>query len=113
MKKRVLAHSLLLALLVIAGACNHTKNNPDLYYDLTGVIVAMNDDDQELTKDKFHRPVLCANVLIRQTKDTMLFVELSTCKDNLIDKAWYYNHDVGDTVHFDFINKKRFFRIEK
>jgi hypothetical protein len=82
------------------------------YHNKKGKIVSMNGDNS-LTKDKFHKPVSCANVLIQDLEDTTLFVELSSCDyTGLINKEWYYNHHVGDIVSFKDIHKEIYFHIK-
>lgn len=70
----------------------------------------------------------CRSVLL-QLDGTNLYCELSTCDyypiieefkssgcdcgDNSTEiSKWFYNHKVGDKLHFDYINKARFFEIK-
>lgn len=72
--------------------------------------------DCSLTDDKFHKPQLCTAILFETIKDHRLYMELNTCDNNWnihIDRKWLYNHQVGDTVHFDFLLKTRFFEIKQ
>ncbi len=47
--------------------------------------------------------------LIRDTKDTTLYSEYIDLYRYTMSDSMYYNHEVGDTLHFDFIRKERFF----
>lgn len=47
--------------------------------------------------------------LIRSIKDTTLYSEYISLNNYYMDDSIYYNHEVGDTLHFDYILKKRFF----
>lgn len=81
------------------------------YYNRIGTIVQLSEKDS-LSNDKFRRPRLCNAALIRDVEDTTLFCELTTCDGfPLINKAWYFNHRVGDTVRFASILRSRYFHI--
>lgn len=107
----------LLLILVTLGfyGCRKDHTN-EFYFNRKGVIVAMNGNDETFTQDKFKTPVTCALVLIRDAADTTMFMQLSSCYTRssykrLIDSEWYYNHEIGDSVHFDYIRKDRYFHI--
>lgn len=48
--------------------------------------------------------------LIRSVKDTTLYSEFIGIDDYVMPDSVYYNHEVGDTLHFDYILKNRFFK---
>lgn len=48
--------------------------------------------------------------LIRGVKDTTLYSEYVDLHRYTMPDSVYYNHEVGDTLHFDFIKKNRFFK---
>lgn len=64
------------------------------------------------TQDKFHVPVLVKMWLIQSVKNPMKFAEI-TSRDPYIgitNEKWY-STNIGDTIHYDFISKSRFFNI--
>lgn len=86
------------------------------YRDINLRVVSIN-GECSLTNDKFHKPQLC-NIILFETLDTPTkFMEINTCSNNAyyihIDTPWIYNHQPGDTVHFDYLLKSRFFEIRK
>lgn len=101
----------LLLILVIFGFCGCKDHADELYFNRKGVIVEMNGKDETFTQDKFHEPVTCGLVLIQDVIDTTMFMELSGCNSHMISTEWYYNHEIGDSVHFDYIRKNRYFHI--
>lgn len=48
--------------------------------------------------------------LIRGVKDTTLCSEYIGLYQYIMPDSVYYKHEVGDTLHFDFILKNRFFK---
>lgn len=89
------------------GVYDHFKNKDSLFYfNKKGVIVQMGDEKGH-THDKFHRPTIFHSLLIRDLKDTTLFIEWSTSKEK------YYNYQIGDTVKFDYIKKEHWFYIKR
>lgn len=89
-------------------------------YNVDMVIVQMN-FESKLTDDKFHKPQLCNAILFETVKvydGNKLYREINTCNidvfsDIHIDTKWLYNHQIGDTVHFDYLLKSEFFTINK
>jgi hypothetical protein len=47
--------------------------------------------------------------LIRGVKDTTLYNEYIDLYRYTMSDSVYYLHEVGDTLHFDYIRKSRFF----
>ncbi len=87
-----------------------------IYSDINLRIVNFN-SDCSLSDDKLRNPQLCNAILFETIEGKKLYMEINTCKnmtrDMHIDTKWLYNHRVGDTVHFDYLLKERFFTIEK
>ncbi len=48
--------------------------------------------------------------LIRDIQDTTLYTEFTNLNNGILEDSIYYNHEVGDTLHFDYILQSRFFR---
>lgn len=48
--------------------------------------------------------------LIRSTKDTNMYCEFIDLNNYYMDDSIYYKYNVGDTLHFNYIKKSRFFR---
>ena len=48
--------------------------------------------------------------LIRGVKDTTLYSEYVSLRQYVMQDSVYYKHEVGDTLHFDYIRKNRFFK---
>ena len=78
--------------------------------------------NSSLTDDKFHTPQLCNIILFETLSEPILYREFNTCElpKNCttgkilthIDNVWIYNHKVGDTVHFEYLLKSKFFEIK-
>lgn len=107
----------ILSLLIILCACEN-YNKDYFYYNIDMKIVKIN-DDCSLTEDKFHTPQTCNTVLLETLNEPKLYVELNDCREKryknyfkITKIEWWYNHNVGDTVHFDCISKDRFFEIK-
>jgi hypothetical protein len=82
-------------------------------------IVKIN-SDCSISEDKFHIPQTCNTVLLETVNEPKLYVELNNCRERwtgsrfeITKTEWWYNHHVGDIVHFDYIRKVRFFEINK
>lgn len=104
---------ILAATVLCAFSCERKGDN--YYSDLQVRIVSIN-GDCSLTADKFHKPQLCNVVLFETLTEPTRFMEINTCNNTSlihIDTPWLYNHQPGDTVHFDYILKSRFFEIRK
>lgn len=87
-------------------------------FDVYAVIVEMNGQDIAYV-GKNHIPTNTNTVLFKVVRDgypnahfKLTQHDWSLGMDVLTD-PWMYNHRVGDTVHFDFISRKRFFNIER
>ena len=73
------------------------------YSDVYGVVVGIRSSEE--LKNEYNEPAEYYKILIRDISDTTLYVEWSTTREK------YHNYKIGDTVHFDLINKSRYFRI--
>lgn len=108
----------LLSFVLILSSCSESQKSEQLYKDVDCTIMSFN--GSSVTE--------CRSVLL-QLDGTNLYCELNTCdnypiikefensdcncNDNSIEKLkWFYNHKVGDKLHFDYINKARFFEIK-
>lgn len=108
----------IILILFFIFACHKHKDNCFHNFDMK--IVKMN-SDCSLSNDKFHNPQTCNTVLLETVNEPKLYVELNDCRERrngvyklkMTNTSWWYNHQVGDTVHFDYLNKDRFFEIKK
>lgn len=85
------------------------------YRDINLRVVSIN-GECSLTNDKFHKPQLCNTILFETLTLPKQFMEVNTCDKAAgihIDTPWLYNHIPGDTVHFDYLTKSRFFQIRE
>ena len=90
------------------------SNKPDEYRNIELKIVSIN-SESSLSNDKFHTPQLCNTILFVTLSEPKLYIEINTCNLPLyvhIDTKWLYNHRPGDTIHFDYLHKDRFFTID-
>ena len=113
MKKILILFLLLIGLI----NCKH-KISEDKYAINVDMRIAAINYDCSLTNDKFRTPQLCNTILFETIKGPKLYREINTCKmynlrDIHINNVWIYNHIVGDTVHFDYLLKSRFFEIKE
>lgn len=87
-------------------------------FNVYAVIVEMNGQDIAYV-GKNHIPTNTNTVLFKVVREgypnahfKLTQHDWSLGMDVLTD-PWMYNHRVGDTVHFEFISRKRFFNIER
>lgn len=90
--------------------------NPAIHYVNVDCKIVQFGSESKLSDDKFHRPELCKSVLFQMQGDTTMYWEYNTCSDHdaddiNINTAWFYNHRVGDVIHFEYLAKTRFFKI--
>ncbi len=110
---------LLIALLFVGlYSCEKGPSKEYTFYNKNGTIVSMDAGSQQerVSSGKSTRikTSACMVALIRDNADTTQYFELSTCdvdKPVLVERKWFYNHHEGDTVHFDYIRKDRYFTI--
>lgn len=89
----------------------------EFVYDIDMRIAQIN-YESKLTDDKFQKPQLCNVILFETIEGEKLYREINTCSRDFgsfekINNEWIYNHQVGDTVHFDYLRADRFFKINK
>lgn len=105
-------------LLFFICACH--KEEDERFHNFDMKIVKIN-SDCSLSNDKFHNPQTCNTVLLVTLDDPKMYVELNDCNEKhtgngykleITKIKWWYNHQVGDTVHFDYLRKDRFFTID-
>jgi len=107
-------------LLLVCASCakSDTERSLLFYYDIDCVIVSMNGDSQGITQNKFRKPERCQEYLLYYPEKDV-YTQLSSCDRynmsniHIDSDEFYYNHDVGDKVYFDYILKERFFKITK
>jgi len=105
--------TLILLALLFLTSCIPTEKEDKSYHDRKGVIVSMN-NESSLEQSKFSTPQLCMFALIRDIEDPTMFTVISSCGyGRMINEEWYYNHKVGDTIHFEHKLKKSYFHIRK
>lgn len=121
-KTFVIGIILIISAMLIINAVRQQVMPDDMFRNRKGKIVKLYTSDGK-TQGKFSHMVSCKAVLIQDLIDTTLYVELTTCDYNpvrnsdgrgvAITNEWFYNHYEGDTVHFDFISKDRYFHITR
>lgn len=120
--KKIMFFFSLITLFVFAS-CQH-NGDPNTQYINVDCKIVMMGQQSKLTDDKFHEPELVKSVLIQLVEDTTLFCELISTDRNISNEytfnkgsinpltaEWFYNHRIGDIIHFDYIAKRRFFHI--
>lgn len=107
----------LVSLLLIPNPMKKKNNERNIYRNEKCVLVGTNEAAQDFTHDKFHKPIVIKVWLIQRVSDTTQFAEISSYNDNTkafhVTKELWYTKDIGDTLYFDYILKKRFFTIKK
>lgn len=107
---------IILILLFSLVSCS-SKPDPEVHYiDCDLKIVKIN-NDESLSDDKFHTPRVCNLVLLETLKGDKRYTEMNSCDGygitrDILTPEWMYNHKEGDTIHFDYILKSRFFKIK-
>lgn len=101
---------------VIPNKWKRARNEKELYRNEKLVIVGTNEAAQDFTHDKFHKPIVIKEWLVRRVNDTTQYAELSSYDDydhwHITQEMWY-SKGIGDTLYFDYIRKGRFFTIKK
>jgi hypothetical protein len=106
----------LIYLAVIPNPIKKNQNEKEIYRNEKLVIVGTNEAAQDFTHDKFHRPIVIKVWLVRRLNDTTQYAELSSYDDYAdwhITKEMWYSKSIGDTLHFKYIRKGRFFTLHK
>jgi len=112
---------LILFLSIFIVSCKRISET--LAYNVNAEIVSMNGNEQTFNQDKFHTPTTCNIILIKALNANVKnqYAELNSCNlrrdypknEIYLTTSWMYNHNVGDTIHFKYIDSKRFFTIKK
>jgi hypothetical protein len=80
-------------------SCTQPKPDPKVHYiDLDMMIV-----------EKIRANDGVRMFLLKGVKDTTLYMEYSDIHRYVMTDSVYYNHKVGDWLHFDYIRKNRCF----
>ena len=106
---------ILIVLSLFILGCNSDPNPMTQYVDVDAVIININHNDQAISKGKYHNPVTCDVALVKIIGKNA-YRELNSCErwtNRTLDKHWFYNHKVGDTIHFDYATKIYFFPINR
>ena len=75
-------------------------------------LIIVNIGESKANLGKFHTPTHVKSFLCKADKYPNLYCELSNVNSRFINSSLYYNKKIGDTLHFDYINKNRFFIIK-
>ncbi len=94
-----------LSLFALTSCHNEIKPDPSIHYINMDCIIV----EKIPTADGIGKQTTKA-FLIRGLKDTTLYHEYIDLHQYKMSDSVYYNHEVGDTIHFDFIRKNRFFK---
>lgn len=101
-------------MIFVLSACGSKITDKDFYKNIDLKIVSYN-NESKLSNDKFHNPQLCNTILFQTITGDTLYMVINTCKMSQsihIDDKWFYQHKIGDTVHFDYLKKSEFFKIK-
>jgi len=89
----------------------------DKFYRNLNMKIVQWDYSCSTSNDKFHKPQLCNAILFETViNGYTLYREFNTCTKPFrvyITTEWLYNHKIGDTCHFDYLLKDKFFKIKK
>lgn len=105
--------TIILILLVIT-IYRHEQNQDKLMFNVNMRIVSI--DGKNI--DEFPRHQSCHEILFETIRGEKLYRAINTCNiDNYhqklnIDTKWIYVHNVGDTVHFDYLLRSEFFKLK-
>jgi len=111
-------------------ACGNTTIGTSTDVNVTAVIVKINqNEDAMIQSGKTTSPALCNTALFKNTANNMHFT-FTACGNHLTDSdgsyidcsggchnvnlndAWVYGHNIGDTVHFTYVNRLRYFVVK-
>ncbi|MDB4984734.1 MAG: hypothetical protein JWM20_913 [Patescibacteria group bacterium] len=57
----------------------------------------------------------CRVALVQDKVDTLQYMKLSSCDQtfgDVIGEFWFKNHHEGDSVHFERVDKSRYFKLQ-
>lgn len=99
----------LLFLLVVLSSCGGTSPDKRVHYvDIDCKIVSFSRETNVRGKRSYVDKV----ILMQNLSDTTLYAEISQHDENFhFSDGRYYSWKIGDTLHFDWIRKERFFSI--
>jgi hypothetical protein len=101
---------ILITITLSLSHCVRKDHSSELQKDFDAVIVGMNGSDAYIS---YRSPVRLKSVVFK-VLDKDLYLEMDSETDvKIITKQWFYNHRTGDTVHFDYVRKDRFFQITR
>jgi hypothetical protein len=103
-------------LALIPNKWKRAMNEKEIYRNEKVIIVGTNEAAQDFTHDKFHKPIVIKVWLVQRVNDPTQFAELDSHWDSnhfYITNELWYSKSIGDTLHFDYILKRRFFTINK
>lgn len=105
---------ILLLTITILISCKPKITSEDFYINTKCVIIKTN-EGQGFSNDKYHNPVVVKTWLIKSLDDTTKYRELysnSYPYSMRITNEMWYNHKIGDTLHYDYLSKSEFFTIK-
>lgn len=98
--------ALAIGIVAFFASCeNKVQPNPSIHYINMDCIIVEKIPSVESTGRRSSKAFL-----IRGAKDTTLYSEYISLYQYIMPDSVYYKHEVGDTLHFDFIRKSRFFK---
>ncbi len=97
--------TLMIGVITIFASCeSKVKPNPNNHYINMNCVIVEKIPSVESVGRRTSKAFL-----IRGLEDTTLYSEYIDLYRYTMSDSMYYNHEVGDTLHFDFIRKERFF----
>ncbi len=106
-----------LLLIFILIGCNKKSNIiPETHYINIDVVIVNSNRSDGFTTEKYPKPTIIKQWLVKLLVDTTMFREISSNEEcyplSISDEMWY-NHKIGDTLHYDYLIKSKFFKINK
>lgn len=96
----------MIGIMAIFASCKNEVNpNPNIHYINMDCIIV----EKIPSVGSFGKHTSKA-FLIRSAKDTTLYSEYISLRQYIMPDSVYYKNEVGDTLHFDYIRKNRFFK---
>lgn len=106
---------LIILFTILFIGCGNKITPKTHYINVDVVIVSINQTDG-FTREKYPKPTAIKQWLVRLVQDTTMYRELSSNEETssigISDEMWY-SHKVGDTLHYDYLIKSRFFKIKR
>ncbi len=106
---------LILLLLIFIISCDNKNHEKEIYRNLNLIVVKVG-ENEDVTKDKFRKPVTIRNILLKDYNNNYCMITNNSRSYNnayipISDSLWF-NVKIGDTLHFDYLRKDRFFKIK-